>query len=201
MDVRRLASCLPPIVWMGVILWLSGDSWNSDETGRLFEPMFRWLLPAVTPAQQAAFHRLIRKVAHLTEYAVLAALWLRALVRDGQPARRAAWIALTVSGLWALVDEGRQAAQPNRTGSALDVAVDTTGAVIALTLLTGDWRRLVDGTATALLWFTAIGGVAAIVVNLVAGVTAVALWITTAGAAALLVWRWRARAVRRARLS
>lgn len=173
---------------MGVILSLSGDSWSADETGSVIEPLFRWLLPWATPAQLGALHALIRKLAHPVEYAVLAALWCRALGREGQPARRAAWIALAVSGVWALVDEGRQATGTSRTASAIDVALDTAGAVVALTLLGGESRRMVDRATTALLWLTVIGGAGALIVNAVAGVTSIALWITTPVAAAWLAY-------------
>jgi VanZ family protein len=176
---------------MGAILLLSGGTFSAEETGSVVEPVLRWLLPWATPSQIAALHLLVRKVAHLVEYGLLAALWRRALSREGWPAARATRVALAVSVGWAFVDEGRQSLEPTRGGSVVDVAVDAAGAILTLAWLAGDGRRAADRAATALLWVTAVGGVAALVVNAIAGVPSIALWITTPAATLLLLRRRR----------
>jgi hypothetical protein len=77
--VTFLNSWGPPIVWMAAIAWFSTDTFSADHTGAVLEPLLRWLLPAIRPAQIAAAHYLVRKGAHVTVYAILAALVLRAL--------------------------------------------------------------------------------------------------------------------------
>lgn len=191
--MHRVRTWGPPLAWMAVILYFSGGSWSAAETGGLLGPLFRWLLPTATPAQLAALHGLGRKAGHLTEYAILALLWRRALLRDGRPAPIAAWAALTVSIAWAVLDESHQATVPTRTGSGWDVVVDTAGAAVALMVAPRDWRSIADRATTLILWTTLAGGVAVLAVNGLSGVDSLALWITTPAAALLLAWQWHTR--------
>src|SRR5260370_34376036 len=131
-DVKRLAFWLPPLVWMAAIMWFSGGDFSAENPGSILRPLVRWLLPGASDAQIAALHALIRKGAHVTEYALLAALWFVALTRErGLSRRRAAWLAFLVAVGWAFLDELHQATEPSRTASATDVAIDATGALAA----------------------------------------------------------------------
>ncbi len=96
--MKRLAFWLPPLVWMAAIMWFSGGDFSAENTGSILRPLVRWLLPGASDAQIAALHALIRKGAHVTEYALLAALWFVALTRErGLSRRRAAWLAFLVA--------------------------------------------------------------------------------------------------------
>jgi hypothetical protein len=59
--------------------WLSTDTFAAERTGGLLWRTLSTLAPRVTDAQYALLHFGIRKAAHLTEYALLAVLLLRAL--------------------------------------------------------------------------------------------------------------------------
>src|SRR3989442_3417362 len=84
----RPAHWLPPVLWMGVIMLLSTDTGSAAHTAELLLPLLDWLLPWASPGDLAAIHGLVRKGAHLTEYAILAALWYRAFTRAvGSPRR------------------------------------------------------------------------------------------------------------------
>lgn len=61
----------------------------------------------------------LRKLAHLTEYAVLGALLARAMGRAG--------LAVVLGTLYAATDELHQAFVPGRMGRPLDVAIDAVG--------------------------------------------------------------------------
>src|SRR5207245_1884182 len=112
-------------------------------------------------AQIAALHALIRKGAHVTEYAVLAALWFVALTRErGLSRRRAAWLAFVVAVGWAFLDELHQATEPSRTASAMDVAIDATGALAAATVGRHGGGRVLDGAAPVAPGAAAGGGAA-----------------------------------------
>ena len=74
-----LTRWLPPVVWMALILWFSTDVGSAVHTGAWLRPLLRALAPWATPAQIETIHGLIRKGGHVTEYAILAGLWLRAL--------------------------------------------------------------------------------------------------------------------------
>ena len=74
----------------------------------------------------------LRKCAHMTEYAVLAFLLARALGREVP--------ALAVGVLYAVSDEVHQAFVSGRHASPIDVAIDTVGLLLGLLA----WRRLVQ---------------------------------------------------------
>ena len=138
----RLRHWLPPAVWMIVILSLASDTGSAERTGRLILPLLRFLVPGASPAQLDALHAIVRKLGHLTEYGVLAALWLRAFViGQGSEPRVAAASAWIIALVWAVVDESYQSTVASRSGSALDVVIDAVGAfAVALPGACG-WRR------------------------------------------------------------
>ncbi|MCC6222654.1 MAG: VanZ family protein [Thermoleophilia bacterium] len=74
----------------------------------------------------------LRKLAHATEFAILAALLWRALGRSP--------LAVAAASAYAATDELHQAFVPGRQAAALDWAVDTAGALIGVAVLFL-WRR------------------------------------------------------------
>ncbi len=113
---------LPALAWMALIFWLSAQR---D-------------LPS--PASNV-LNLLLKKSAHFGAYAVLALCYLYALRDAGtQSSRR--WLALTFAVLYAISDEYHQSWTPKRHPSAVDVLIDSVGALSALLL----WSRL-DGEA------------------------------------------------------
>ena len=138
---------LPVVVWMAFIFGSSTDAFSSGQTSRFIGPFLRWLWPGLPDAVVESAVFWIRKVAHVTEYAVLAGLWWRALRR---PVRRdsrpwnwpIAGQALLGSALWAAADEIHQVFTSTRGASGRDVALDAAGAALGLLLLwrVGVWR-------------------------------------------------------------
>jgi VanZ family protein len=108
---------------MAVILFMASDVGSAGNTSRFVGPLLRFLFPSASPDQIDLMHGLIRKAGHLTEYAVLAALWVRAF--DG----RRAWRAWTIAVGWAVVDETFQSTTSARVGSVGDVVIDAVGAL------------------------------------------------------------------------
>jgi VanZ family protein len=175
---------------MAVIVGLSTDAGSSEHTESWLMPSLRALLPWATPAQLEALHWLTRRLAHLSEYAILAALWLRAFVRGRNLApRNAGLLALAISVVWAILDELHQSLVPTRSASVADVLVDTVGALIALTIAHAGWRRAADRATGTLLWLALIGGAAFLLVNALVGVPSGALWLTAPTAALALLVR------------
>jgi len=131
---------------MAFIFGSSTDAFSSGHTSRIIGPLLRWLSPGLPEAAVGSAVFWIRKAAHMTEYAVLAALLWRALWR---PRRRdpAPWSwpvagqALLGSLLWAAADEIHQAFTASRGASVRDVALDTAGAALGLLLLWRVWAR------------------------------------------------------------
>lgn len=178
-------------------MWFSSDFGNVAHTEHWLMPILRMLAPWATPFQLAALHGLARKIGHFSEYAILAALWFRALVRGrGSSPRSAAWIAFAISLGWALLDEAHQSLIPTRTGSFADVALDAVGAMAALVVAGLGWRRGADLATTLLLWVALAGGGVFLVLNALAGVPSGVLWLTVPAAALVLLLRFiRARSV------
>jgi len=137
---------LPVILWMGFIFIMSTDLGSAEHTSRIIEPLLRWLNPEISPAAIDLVHTLVRKGGHLTEYAILALLVLRAAGISLRTRRavndwRAVGIALLVAAVYAATDEFHQSFVPGRTASVYDVLIDTTGAFIALAVVLL-WRKL-----------------------------------------------------------
>ncbi len=134
-----LVRWLPVVIWTGVILRFSSETWGAAQTSRWLMPLLRLLLPSADPETLEAVHVGIRKLAHVVEYALLAALLARALSGQFRLARDRSGIhiLLMVAGV-AAVDEYRQSFSPGRTGSWGDWGIDLVGAGLAVMLLR--WR-------------------------------------------------------------
>jgi len=186
----RGSDWVAPILWMVGILALSTDSGSSQHTGGFVLPALRFIWPGATLPLLETIHAIIRKLAHLAEYAVLGSLWYRAFARR-RPSKVAVTLALGSSVAWAFVDEAFQTLIPSRTASLLDVGIDAAGALVACVGAV-DRPRLVDMVTSALLWTAALIGTAALVLNAVIGDGSGALWVTTSAAALAVVARRRA---------
>ena len=170
---------LPPVLWMAVIVGLSTDAGSSEHTESWLLPVFRTLAPWATPVQLEGLHWLMRRLAHLSEYAILAALWLRAFVRGRSlTPRTAGLLALAISVAWAILDELHQSFVPSRSASVADVLVDSVGAVVALAAAHLGWRQVADRATATLLWIALVGGAGVLLVNAIVGVSSGALWLT-----------------------
>lgn len=124
---------LPPLLWMSLIWGLSSDVGSADTTLGLFGWLVSQIFPWATPAQIAFAHDLVRKLGHVTEYAILAALWFRAThAGHGLASGSSALTALAISVGWAIIDEVHQSFVPSRTASPHDVLLDSLGATLAV---------------------------------------------------------------------
>ena len=196
--MTRLAIWLLPVAWTAVVLSFSSDSFSAENTGGVIGPLLASLLPWLTPGSLEVIHGLLRKVAHVTEYALLAALWWRALARSGVVrAAPAAWLTLLIGVTVAVVDEVHQSFVPSRTGSARDVVLDTASVLLAVVPACLGWRRAVDAATGVLLWVGLAGGLAALALALAAGIGGGVLWLSVPVAAVALVLRRRQSSTRR----
>jgi VanZ family protein len=131
---------LPVVVWATFISWFSTDAFSARSTNSYIDPVLRFFFGELTPAGFRLAHTIIRKSAHLTEYAILGVLVCRALATSGEPVPKMTLLrTLVYCALYAMLDEAHQTFVPSRTGSSIDVLVDVTGATIGTLLLI--WRR------------------------------------------------------------
>ena len=126
---------LPVLAWMLVIFAASTDLMSAQHTSRFIGPFLLWVNPNLSAESIAQVQFAVRKAAHVTEYAILAALTLRALHR-GVGALRIEHVAsafLIASG-YAALDEYHQSFVASRTGSPIDVAIDASGALLGVVI-------------------------------------------------------------------
>jgi VanZ family protein len=126
---------MPAIIWMALIFLGSTDMLSAEHTSRFLVPFFRWLDPQISLATLNAIQVGVRKLGHLTEYAILAMLLWRAL-RSGTRWQMKMSILLLVAALvcaiFAASDEFHQSFIPSRTSSPRDVMIDICGAFLGL---------------------------------------------------------------------
>jgi len=116
MKSKKIKLWLPVFIWAGVIFSFSSMSINQSES-------FSWL------------DFVIKKSAHVTEYAILYWLLFRAMSQNNKDASRKVFIKVFVlTVLYALSDEWHQTFVPGREGTLRDVGFDTIGALISLNL-------------------------------------------------------------------
>ena len=135
MNFRELLKAwLPVIVWMAIMFIGSTDLMSAEHTSRFLTPFLHWLKPDISPATVAHIHFLLRKGAHVTEYAILTALIFRAL---RGLTNRLWWrvaLALFPALLFAAADEFHQSFVASRTSSLGDVIIDSGGVIVGLVL-------------------------------------------------------------------
>jgi VanZ family protein len=126
----------PPILWMVAIAVFSSGLFGADRTGGFTLALLGRLLPGASPGFLHGLHGLVRKMGHVVEYGILAALWLRALAPGRTPGRAAVW-AVALATAYAAFDEVRQAFAPNRSPAVADVLLDGAAAWLAVACLQG----------------------------------------------------------------
>jgi VanZ family protein len=116
---------VPALIWMGCLFILSTTFFSAANTGKIIEPILRFLFPAASAATISMGHGLVRKAAHFTNYGILFWLLIRGPM-EGHP-----YAALGFCVFYALLDEGHQIFVPGRTASLYDVAIDSSGALFS----------------------------------------------------------------------
>jgi len=135
--VKKYAAWLPAVLWMGVIFWMSaapGDV-SGEQSGLVVDAilaLWRFISGGAQLSAKAldTLSFLVRKAAHMTEYAILALLYRYALVKSG--VSRPGAKALLLAALYACADELHQAFVPDRGPSPIDMMIDTAGAFLGL---------------------------------------------------------------------
>lgn len=139
---KRFLYLIPVIIWMIFIFYMSGKTGqeSSGQSGKI-SLFITNLLEKVRqdPTQeiqnlQDILELVIRKTAHMTEYAILFLLSYLAMVKISMSQSRFynRSIAVLISLLYACSDEMHQLLVPGRSGRMIDVGIDMAGVLIVL---------------------------------------------------------------------
>jgi VanZ family protein len=135
---------MPAIVWMAIIFLGSTDLLSAEHTSRFLVPFLRWLDPQIPLATLNAIQVGVRKLGHVTEYAILAMLLWHAL-RGGTRWQTKMSILFVITwiacAIFAASDEFHQSFVPSRTSSPTDVMIDVIGALTGLLICLRFGRR------------------------------------------------------------
>lgn len=131
---ERFLRYAPIILWIGVIMFLSSGQASMSNTSIFVRPVLKFLFPDAPEEILAVYHGYVRKLAHVTVYAILAFWSARAFVSSSQKWLRRFWIraAFLTVFLVAVIDETNQSFINSRTGSVYDVLLDVTGGAIMI---------------------------------------------------------------------
>lgn len=119
-------------LWMAFIFFMSAQADSGSQSGSLLSGLLALFGWSADPERLRELHFLLRKGAHLSEYALLGALLFWALPGHGIGRAATAWAIATG---YAATDELHQAFVPNRGPAAADVLIDSFGALLAVALL------------------------------------------------------------------
>lgn len=133
--MRFLRLWAPPLLWAILILSASTDQFSVGQSGG-------WLRRLSGRDVPPWIHYAIRKAAHVFEYGVLAALWLRAVAGTWKGRTRAGFVAaMLLACAVAAVDEFRQSRTRMRRGALDDVLLDVSAAALTLAAIAKRRRR------------------------------------------------------------
>jgi len=128
----RLKYWLPAVLIAIVISIFSTEYFSGENTARLIYPVLRWLFPSASRHTLHALHFLIRKMAHVTEFAAFSIAVFHG-VRGKRTGWRVDWAlwTLVIAMAYAGLDEWHQSFVPLREPRVRDVIIDGFGALLA----------------------------------------------------------------------
>lgn len=132
----RLKYWFPAICVAILISLFSTHYFNGEQTARVILPLLRWLFPSASHRLLHLMHFVIRKTAHVTEFAVFSIAVFHG-VRGERRGWRLEWavITLLIAASYAGLDEWHQSFVPLREARFRDVLIDSAGALFAQVLV------------------------------------------------------------------
>ena len=123
-------------IWMLIIFLFSTSTFSGTNTSRIIGPILKWLIPEITNESIAFIQFFLRKTGHIVEYAILSILVSNAIVRRLAEFSAIPLIfkAVFISSIYAAFDEWHQSWTVGRTGSLIDVSIDSVGALLGVFL-------------------------------------------------------------------
>ena len=134
--VPALSAWLPVFLWAFLIAGMSTDDFGTPKTIVWIDHLLRILWQAVPAELVELANRAVRRLAHLTEYAIFAILLIRALRSGTGPSPSSPLaVAIGVAALLSFADELNQSLTATRSAAFLDCLLDITGACIGAVIV------------------------------------------------------------------
>lgn len=129
---------LPVIGMLVLMYWFSTDALSGENTRGMIEAVLSWFGYHPRNKSLLRINYFVRKCAHFTEYAALAALLFRAFRADSAYRWRLKWAiySLAIVMSWAVLDEWHQRFTHTRSGSLPDSLLDSSGGLFSLVIIT-----------------------------------------------------------------
>jgi len=131
----RIVLWITALAWAAAILTLGTSLFSIMRTSAMLDPWLARLDPGLSADGLYNLQVLVRRSTHFAEYAILF-LFLNFGPLRGRPV-----IAFMVCVGCASLDEALQTLRPSRSGTILDVALDSSGAATMLVLAMPYWDR------------------------------------------------------------
>jgi VanZ family protein len=128
---------LTTLGWAALIFYFSTGTFGGAFTAWLLQQILNLLRVTVSAQAFTTLHFLIRKLAHVTEYAMYGVLLYGSLGggRDFTWKARRAVRCVGIAAAYSLTDELHQSLVPGREASLTDCGIDVAGATLAMLLL------------------------------------------------------------------
>lgn len=138
----RIFRYAPLILWICLVLFLSSGNASMSNTSRFVRPFLEFIFPNASIELIDIYHGYIRKLAHVTEYSILAFWACRAFSGSAQKILRRFWyiFAFILIASVALIDETNQSYIASRTGSIYDVLLDISGGTAMILVFSVVWK-------------------------------------------------------------
>lgn len=142
---KRRVLLIPLLLWMIVIFWFSAQ--KAEESGHISGTLSYQLIKTAnhffaleydTDAMEQMAEKIdypVRKMAHATEYAILAVLMYLNICQYTPHTTKRYVLAWTGATLYAATDEFHQLFVEGRSGMISDVGIDGIGAVIGILMI------------------------------------------------------------------
>jgi VanZ family protein len=142
--MRNFKYWIPVILGMIFIYWMSTEVFSSRSTLRIIDQIIRFFSSSLTRHEIIMINGVVRKLAHVIEYAVLGILLFRAFRAGSQERLWWRWTgySLVVVFLYAITDEFHQRYVPMRTASFIDVGFDNLGGILGQCISIAYYTRM-----------------------------------------------------------
>ncbi|MBR5994811.1 MAG: VanZ family protein [Lachnospiraceae bacterium] len=137
---KQLLKCIPMVfVMIGIFIFSMMPGEKSGDTSRGFLMSIAHLVEGISHKDLnadtlEAWHHIIRKGAHFTEYAILGMTVVYAFGERLKKAARIIPVALAICAFYAATDEFHQTFVDMRVGSVSDVLLDSVGALTGIVI-------------------------------------------------------------------